>query len=799
MQTSFPRITREELSAGFEKKFGVTPSGATAEQWYFVLSGAIMERLEDAVIKTVDKQRSAKKVYYLSMEFLVGKNLKYAADAMGLLSNIEELITVESPAFTFEQIEEVETDPGLGNGGLGRLAACFMNSLSSLDYPAVGYSILYEKGFFTQTVVEGEQIEKPDVWLKTGKNWLVPHEEESVEVSMGGEVREFWGNDRLHTFIEGGESFRAIPYDLPVPGFRTETVNYIRLWKGEKIETVKDKVSSGKDEWCGDEISASLYPSDDRNEGKLLRLSQQYFLVSATVADIVNRHKRLYGSLERFAELTAIHINDTHPALAIPELMRILMDENGYSWDDAWEIASCVFSYTNHTVMPEALESWNADLFRLRLPRIYAIVKEINERICRQFWEKFPGDFSRISRMAPISYSRVRMAELCLSAAHTVNGVSRIHSEILKTNVFRDYAEYAPGKFTSVTNGVTHIRWLALCNPALASLIKEAIGERFLKEPESLGDLLKFKDDASFLDSLAEVKYANAVRFSEKCSEHGGVYPDPTSLIDVQIKRFHEYKRQLMNALKILYLYVGIKSGLFADLPSVTFVFGGKAAPGYKTAKTVMKLIWNIGTLLYRDVKVRDRITLVFAEDYGVSSAELIIPAAHIGEQISLAGKEASGTGCMKLMMNGALLLGTPDGANLEIRDAVGEENSYIFGLDSTEVERELREGYRPMKYYLRNERVRIAVDALDLIPDVSVSEEIKRYLLFSGDRPDPYMCLRDLEPFLNVWERAVRDASNRTSYASKALVNIALSGRFSSDRAVKDYAEKIWKIENVR
>ncbi|MBR3640057.1 MAG: glycogen/starch/alpha-glucan phosphorylase [Clostridia bacterium] len=799
MGTSNREITREELSAELEKKFGVTVSEGTAEQLYFTLSGLIMNRLKENLDRTAETQAYAKKVCYLSMEFLVGKNFKYTASALGLLSEINELLASSGSELTVDSIAGVENDPGLGNGGLGRLAACYMNSLSTLGYPAVGYSILYEKGFFTQTVIDGEQIEKADGWLKTGKIWLIPREEESVEVSMGGKVRELWGSDRLRIVTEGAERFRAVPYDLPVQGFGTETVNYIRLWKAERIVSSNDPYVPKSDEWDGELISSSLYPSDDGNEGKLLRLSQQYFLVGATLADIVARHKRLYGSLERFAEMNAIHINDTHPALAIPELMRILMDENGYSWDDSWGIVSRVFSYTNHTVMPEALESWNVDLFRLRLPRIYRIVKEINEKVCERFWGRFPGDFSRISRMAPIAYSRIRMANLCASACHSVNGVSEIHSEIIKTSVFRDHAEFAPEKFTSVTNGVSHIRWLVLCNPELTSLITEAIGDGFLNEPEALTELLKFKDDSVFLESLLRVKSKNGKRFLDFCAGSSNDCYDPEGIIDVHIKRFHEYKRQLLNALKILYVYIGIKEGRLTEIPPVTFVFGGKAAPGYKTAKNFLKLIWNIGVLIYSDKAVRDRIKVVFAENYGVSSAEVIIPAAHIGEQISLAGKEASGTGCMKLMMNGALLLGTPDGANLEIRDSVGEENSYIFGLDSSGAERIAHEGYRPMKYYMQSDKIRAAVDALDLIPDGSLADDIKRYLLFSGDRPDPYMCLCDFEPYLNVWERAVKDASDRSSYAEKSLVNIAMSGRFSSDRSIREYAEKIWKTETVR
>lgn len=795
----YEKITPGELSAVLEKRSGTSLKDASREQLYFALSDIIAGRLKAARERTEKKQRNSKKVYYLSMEFLVGKNLKYNASATGLFDCINDILSESGNQNTIDDIATVERDPGLGNGGLGRLAACYMNSLSSLDYPGTGYSICYEKGFFTQSIVDGEQIERPDDWLKTGKAWLVPKDEETVRVSMGGKIRESWQKDRLYVMTDGAEEFRAVPYDLLIPGFLTDTVNRIRLWKAEKVMTgEKGPGFPGPDEWGGDEISSSLYPPDELTEGKLLRLSQQYFLVSASVSDILREHEKIYGSLDRFADLTAIHVNDTHPALAIPELIRILLDDYGLTWDDAWRITNSVFSYTNHTVMPEALETWNVDLFRIRLPRIFRIIKEINEKVCSSFWDRFPGDFSRISRMAPVSYSRIRMAELCASSVHSVNGVSKIHSEILRKTVFGDYSEYSPDLFTSVTNGVSHIRWLKLCNPALTVLIKDCIGDGFEKDPSRLSELLKYKDDRSFLESLARVKKVNAGRLSAKCENGKDTSPDPDSVFDVQIKRFHEYKRQLMNALKILYVYVSIKNGQFSDLPPLTFVFGGKAAPGYKTAKDILRLIWNIGVLISSDKTVSERIKVLFAEDYGVSSAEIIIPAAYVSEQISLAGKEASGTGCMKMMMNGALTLGTPDGANIEIRDAVGDENTYIFGHDSSEVERIYRDGYRPMKYYMRNDRVRVATDALDLIPDKYLTDEIKRYLLFSGDSPDPYMCLCDFETYLNAWERSVRDAANKDVFARKSLVNIAQSGYFSSDRAVKEYAEKIWGIKRI-
>ncbi|MBR7032767.1 MAG: glycogen/starch/alpha-glucan phosphorylase [Clostridia bacterium] len=796
MDRIYREITFDELSAELKKRFGVSFSDATAEQLYFAISSLISGRLAERFSKNMQAHSNDKRVSYLSMEFLVGRNLEYNALATGLLSNIREVLIKKKSSFSFDEIADIETDPGLGNGGLGRLAACYMNSLSSLDFPATGYSILYKNGFFTQSIIDGEQIEKPDEWLKTGTIWLIPRENESLYVSIGGKVRESWENDRLKITTEGDERFRAVPYDLMIPGYATKTVNYIRLWKAEKIKSDSPTAELYReDDWGGDAISSTLYPSDDRVEGKLLRLSQQYFLVSATVKDIINRHKMVCGSLERFDELNAIHINDTHPALAIPELMRVLMDENGFSWDEAWRTVNTVFSYTNHTVMPEALETWNEDFFKLRLPRIYSIIKEINERVCRSIWVSFPGDFSRISAMAPVSYSRVRMAELCTASVHTVNGVSRIHSSILKKTVFRNYNEFSPEKFTSVTNGVSHIRWLLISNPALSSLITETIGNKFKREPEALEELIRYKNDRPFLDALMKIKKQNAERLFAQC----GVRWDPEGVIDAQIKRFHEYKRQLMNALKILYVYVGIKDGKFLDLPRLAFVIGGKAAPGYRAAKLILKLIWNIGVLISSDKDADDRIRVLFAEDYSVSSAQRIIPATHISEQISLAGKEASGTGCMKMMMNGALTLGTPDGANLEISEAVGEDNAFIFGMDANEVERVSRDGYSPMKYYMQNDKVRIAVDALDLIPDKSVSEEIKRYLLFSGDHPDPYMCLRDFEPYCNVWERAVRESSDPSLFSKKSLFNIARSGYFSSDRAIREYAGKIWGLNRIR
>ena len=801
MEKNYKEITPDELSRFAEQKYGIPIRDANAEQLYFSISSLIVSRLSESLKKWRESSRGEKTVYYLSMEFLTGKNLKYDALSMGLTESIVNSLSAAGAKYSLDDIALVEKDPGLGNGGLGRLAACYMNSLSTLNYPALGYSICYERGFFTQSIIDGEQIERPDDWLKTGKVWLIPGNDETLEVVMGGKIKESWQKSGLKITTECGETIKAVPYDLPIPGYNSNTVNPIRLWKAVKEERHSDDgcfIKDADEEWGSADISSVLYPSDELIEGKLLRLSQQYFLVSASIQDIIRRHIGTYGSLERFGEVTCIHINDTHPSLAIPELMRIFMDEYGYSWDFAWDTVGNVFSYTNHTVMPEALETWNVELFRLRLPRIYSIILEINERVCSVFFDIFNGDFERVARMAPISYSRVRMASLCVSSAGSVNGVSKIHSEILKRNVFSDFAECFPEKFHSVTNGVSHMRWLSLCNPSLSMLIKKVIGDSFEREPCELRRLLNVKDETAFLESLQRVKRSNKNRFSDICTGVSDSRPDPDGVFDVQIKRFHEYKRQLMNALKILYYYRKIKEGSYRDYPQLTFIFGGKTASGYKIAKTVLKLIWNVGVMISSDQSVKNKIIVLFAEDYGVSSAETIIPSADISEQISLAGKEASGTGCMKMMMNGALTLGTPDGANLEIRDAVGDENAYIFGMGSIEAENALCEGYHSMKYYIESERVKKAVDTLDYLPDCSVSEEIKKYLLFFGDTPDPYMCLRDFDSYIIAWERAVKDVMNGMAYASKSVVNIAESGFFSSDRAVKEYAEKIWRIKKT-
>ena len=791
MDHSVKSITSKEIDGELNSRYGKTAESSTVEQMYFVLSALVMNRLTGMYKKN---NTGGKTVHYLSMEFLPGRNLAFDSMCLGLTESIEASLRESGFGKSFAEICRFERDPGLGSGGLGRLAASFLSSLTSLGYPARGYSLLYENGYFAQKIVEGEQLEQPDDWLKTGEVWLLPSHDEKTVVRMGGRVSEDWSGGKCRITNEGTDEITAVPYDLLFPGFRSGFVNPLRLWKAER--TGKNGGPESKyEEWGGSFVNKSLYPSDDRAEGKLLRLTQQYFLVSATIKDIVRSHLEKYGSLSSFPVYQSIHINDTHPSLAVPELLRILLDDHGFGWNEAWEIVRNTVSYTNHTVMPEALETWNEDLLKLRLPRIHGIIKEINERYCRLLWNFYPGNFDLISKMAVISHSRIRMATLSAVASKKVNGVSRLHSEILKSEIFSNEYSIDKNKFTGITNGVSHLRWLNLANPSLTSLIKSAIGDRYEKEPEALAGLLKFKDDASFLQKLSDVKKINKRRIIEICFEENGTVFDENGIVDVQIKRFHEYKRQLMNALKILYLYGRIKNDPSLDVPPLIFIFGGKAAPGYLAAKSVIRLIWNIGLLISSDPVTRERMKVILAEDYSVSSAEIMIPGADVSEQISLAGKEASGTGCMKLMMNGAILLGTPDGANPEIKDAVGDENAYIFGSDKNRVEEVRREGYRPMKYYIESERVRESVDLLDAINDRTLSDEIKKYLLYSDGTPDPFMCLLDLDPYLGTYERILKDYCDGESWARKSLFNIAESGHFSSYRSVREYSEDIWGI----
>ena len=803
-------LTVEELEKKLSAKLlsrGVTdPASATPEQLYQAVVYLVKDVLNKnrTEFKRRTKAAESKRVCYLCMEFLIGRSLKNNLLNLGMFDSLGQVLGRFGR--TFDEVFACEIDPGLGNGGLGRLAACFMDSLTALDYFASGYSLLYENGLFRQKLVDGEQVEIPDEWIEKGGAWLIPRPEKSVNVRFGGQIKEEWKNGRLTVENTEYDEVRAVAYDLMIPGTETNAVNTLRLWRAKDVSvptfafgTQGDYVKSLEGKNKAEEITRQLYPPDNYDEGKLLRLTQQYFLVSASLQSIFSDYYATYGSLAGFSDKISIHINDTHPALCVPELMRILMDVYSYSWEDAWETVVKTVSYTNHTVLPEALECWRVDLFRLRLPRIYTIVEEINRRFCANLWELYPGDWDRISRMAIVAYGQVRMANLSVVGSHTVNGVSALHSDILKKTVFHDFYKMTPWKFTNVTNGVFHRRWLASANPKLTSLITESIGGGFIENPEKLAELERFSTDSEMLKRLGEVKHANKERFAKYVLEKTGRTLDPSSVFDVQVKRMHEYKRQLLNGLKILSMYQELCENPSADIPAQTFVFGAKAAAGYQMAKKLIKFLYFLGRELEANPLTRDRLKLVFMEDYNVSLAEVLIPSADISEQISLAGKEASGTGNMKLMMNGALTLGTLDGANVEILDAVGDPNIYIFGLNTYEVDELWRHGYVAREFYHHSERLRKTIDRLGYPIGGENFSSIADYLLNGGYTvADPFMCLADFDSYCLAYEKALGDYQKKEEWNRRSLINIARSGRFSSDVSIRTYAEKIWHMDPV-
>ena len=592
---------------------------------------------------------------------------------------------------------------------------------------------------------------------------------------------------------------------MMISGYDTPAVNNLRLWKAHSNSNINMSLFSQgqymramQENTNAELISKFLYPSDNHEEGKLLRLSQEYFLVSASLQSIIADHLASYGTLFNFADKVAIHMNDTHPALAVPELMRILMDVYSYSWESAWSVVTSVITYTNHTVMPEALESWSIDLFRLKLPRLYTIVEEINRRLCADLWNLYPGDWDRISRMSVLCSGRVRMENLSVAASHTVNGVSALHSEILKKTIFHDYYKAMPYKFTNVTNGIAHRRWLCGANPELDALIAECIGEGFRKDPRQLSELKKFKDDKAVLERLDTIKKANKERFAAYLFDKSGIKIDTSTIFDVQVKRIHEYKRQTLNALKIIAYYNMLKEDPSADVEPCTFIFGGKAAPGYYLAKDIIKLLWSIGDEIERDPVIREKIKVVFLENYSVSSAEILIPSSDISEQISLAGKEASGTGCMKFMINGAVTLGTLDGANVEMKEAVGDENIYIFGLNADQVEELWLKGYDAPHYVRKSHEL---ADVMDTLREGFAGNSFKglvNYFMYSHGVSDPYMCLADFDSYMSMSEKIRADYKDRDGWLEKSLANVAAAGHFAADRSISEYAENIWHTKPV-
>ena len=807
---NYKNLTPQEIKSNIEVKlsryFGCTSQEASDDQMYKAVAMTVRDILTEKrgeFKKEVNKQ-GAKRIYYMCMEFLLGRSLKTNVCNLGLDASYKEALS--GLGFDINKLYECEPDAGLGNGGLGRLAACFMDSLSSLDYPATGFSLCYEYGLFKQMIVDGMQVELPDVWLPGGEVWLVPRTDRAFVVRFGGKVSEKWENNHMTIIYDDCDEIEAVPYDMMISGGDSKAVSRLRLWKARNIQNFNMGLfSQGQYQKALEEsnnaetLTKVLYPADNHTEGKLLRLSQQYFLVSASVQSIIRDHMAVYGTLANLEDKVAIHINDTHPALCIPELMRILIDDYFYSWEAAWDKVVKLGSYTTHTVMPEALETWNEDLFRLKLPRIYTIVKEINERFCREAWNAFPGNWQRISKMCIVGYGSVRMANLSVVGSHSVNGVSKLHSDILTDTIFKDFYKMYPERFDNVTNGIAHRRWLCYSNPELAGLLDECIGTGYRHNPVELAEFAKFADDKAVLERVRAIKHENKINFANYLAEKTGKKIDTHSVFDVQIKRLHEYKRQLLNVLNIIGLYIDLKDNPDLDVRPQTFIFGAKAAPGYQMAKRIIQLICMISKDIDRNPKIKEKLNVVFLENYDVSTAEILIPSADISEQISLAGKEASGTGCMKLMINGAITIGTLDGANVEMLDAVGKDNMYIFGLKSDEVERLWLQGYRSAEFYSNNERLKRIVNFLSIGFAGESFADIATYLLTGHGVADPYMCLADFESYRLAHEEMIAAYSERERWTRMSLLNTAAAGFFAADRSINEYAEKFWNLKPVK
>lgn len=787
---------REKIISKLSHNMGVTPADATYEHYYKAVALIVQDILHTNYKSFVaeTEKKGAKQVYYLCMEFLMGRSLKNNLYNLGLTETVEKAL--QSLNIKIDNIFEQEPDAGLGNGGLGRLAACFLDGLATQKYPAMGYSLRYEFGIFRQKLVDGWQTELPDFWLPGGSVWLEAHPEKAVTVLFEGRVQETWNEGHHSVTQEDATKVKAVPYDMLVPGDGGTGMSRLRLWAaqsddfdmklfngGEYIRAIEQKA-------LAESITKVLYPEDNHSEGKSLRLRQQYFLVSATIQDIIQRHLRCYGTLENLPEVVAIHLNDTHPVLAVPELMRIMLDECGYGWEQSWDIVTRTIAYTNHTVMSEALECWQVDLFRRLLPRIYQIVEEINRRFCAQMHEQGVNG-GVIGRMAIISDGIVRMANLAVVASHSVNGVSKLHSMILKDSVFHDFYAITPNKFKNVTNGIAHRRWLHQSNPGLAELITDLLGDGFTADASLLEGLLAYKNDTAVLEKLAKIKKENKERMARYIKEHNGIIVDTDSIFDVQVKRLHEYKRQLMNALHIFSTYQWLRDNPNAEFTPKTYIFGAKAAPGYYFAKQIIQFIVELANKINNDPRVNQKLKVIYLEDYRVTVAERLIPSAEISEQISLAGTEASGTSNMKFMINGAVTLGTLDGANVEIHDSVGDDNILIFGMTTPEVNELKKRGYNPGIMYQNNPVIKRAVDGINSEFGGKFSD-----IVTSLSQKDPYMVLADFADYSTIQQKASKLYADVSNWNKMSLVNIAKAGIFASDRSIRDYANTIWSMK---
>ncbi|MGL5354031.1 MAG: glycogen/starch/alpha-glucan phosphorylase [Clostridium sp.] len=799
-------INKSELKRDYEKKFlelnGKELRDGSDLQKYEALGILVRDYVTRAWINTNKKYKSSreKQVYYFSMEFLLGRLLGDALLNLGIRETCRAAL--EELEIDLNKLENLEQDQGLGNGGLGRLAACFLDSMASLNIPGHGCGIRYKYGFFEQKIIDGKQVEVSDNWLREGNVWEMKKTDKSEIVKFGGEIKTETINGKLNFTHVNYEPVLAVPYDTPVVGYENEVVNTLRLWSAEPVCNEFDFSSFNRGDFLKaieyknsvESISLVLYPEDSFYEGKKLRLKQQYFFVSAGLQNIIRDYKKHGGSILELEDKIAIHINDTHPTLAIPELMRILMDVEELDWETAWRLTENIVSYTNHTILAEALEKWPIEMFKKLLPRIYMIVEEINKRFCQELWNKYIGQWDKISRMAIIGDGYVRMANLAIVASHSVNGVAKLHTEILKKKEMADFYYLYPKKFNNKTNGITHRRWLLKCNPELTNLLKETIGESFIKHPTDLENFEKYLDDANIRERLSQIKLENKKNLATEIYNTKGIIVDPNSIFDVQVKRIHAYKRQTLNCLRIMELYNRIIENPNLDIVPRTFIFAGKAAPGYYLAKNTIELINSIAHKVNNDPRVKDKIKVVMMDNYRVSLAEKIVPATDLSEQISTTTKEASGTSNMKFMMNGAVTIATLDGANIEIKDEVKEDNIVIFGLDAEEVLNYYKNGGYS-SWDVCNNDLRLMRVTTDLINGM-YNEDGRRFKAIHEnllDYNDEFFVLKDFDEYLKAQDRVDKLYRNKAEWQKMCGVNIAHSGMFSSDRTIKEYATGIW------
>jgi starch phosphorylase len=783
---------------------------ATKHDYYMALAYTVRDRLLQRWISTANAytQQGARTVAYLSAEFLLGPHLGNNILNLGIEHDVRN--AVRELGLSYEELLSEEEEPGLGNGGLGRLAACYLDSMARLEIPSIGYGIRYEFGIFAQHIVDGWQMEQTDKWLRSGNPWEIARPEWAVEVKLGGRSEHYTGRDgREHVRWVAARKVLGTPYDTPILGYRNDTANTLRLWRAEAPESFDlgvfnrgDYYGAVQQKIVSENISKILYPNDDQVQGKELRLEQQYFFVSCSLQDMMRIMRVQNIPLERFHEKFAIQLNDTHPAVAIAELMRLLVDEYDMDWDRAWSVTRACFGYTNHTLLPEALERWPLALFTRILPRHIEIIFEINARFLDEVRMQFPGDGERLARLSLIDESGerfVRMANLATVGSHTVNGVAELHTELLKKDVLDDFYALWPEKFDNVTNGVTPRRWMALSNPRLTHLLTATIGDDWIRNLDQLRLIEPYSDDAAFRREWRYIKRSVKEDFARHARRITGVSVDPQSLFDVQVKRIHEYKRQHLNVLHIVALYHRIKSDPDINLQPRTFIFGGKAAPGYRFAKLMIKLITAVGEVVNRDPAVRDRLKVVFLPNYNVTNGQRVYPSADLSEQISTAGKEASGTGNMKFSLNGALTIGTLDGANVEIREEVGAENFFLFGLTAEEVQASWTNGYDPMAYYLANAELRAVID---LIRDGHFSRGDRSLfapLVDSLLKGDQYRLMADFQPYVDCQAQVSAAYADKENWTRMAILNVARMGKFSSDRSVRDYCERIWHVAPVK